>query len=81
LRTVIGVRAALCVVGGVTASGTAGARAWLEREEGQAFVEYAIVLLLVAVTLAAGAFVTPFRTALEGAFSSVGGAISGALPG
>ena len=36
----------------------------LRREEGQAFVEYAMVLLLVTVALAAGAFITPFRHAL-----------------
>ncbi len=38
----------------------------LSREEGQAFVEYAMVLLLVTVALAAGTFITPFRDAHRG---------------
>lgn len=52
----------------------------LRQEEGQAFVEYAMVLLLVAIALAATTFVTPFRNALETAFSSVGTAIDDATP-
>jgi len=53
----------------------------LKREEGQAFVEYAMVLLLVTVALAAGTFITPFRDALKSAFQSIGDAINGALHG
>jgi Flp pilus assembly pilin Flp len=52
----------------------------LRQDDGQAFVEYAMVLLLVTVALAAGAFVTPFRAAVENAFTAIGGAISAALP-
>jgi Flp pilus assembly pilin Flp len=52
----------------------------IRRQDGQAFVEYAMVLLLVTVALAAGAFVTPFRAAVENAFTAIGGAISSALP-
>jgi Flp pilus assembly pilin Flp len=59
---------------------SADGRDRMRRQEGQAFVEYAMVLLLVAVALAAGAFVTPFRAALENAFGAIGGAISAALP-
>ena len=52
----------------------------LRREEGQAFVEYAMVLLLVTVALAAGTFITPFRTAITNAFEAIGNAITGAIP-
>jgi Flp pilus assembly pilin Flp len=48
----------------------------LRREEGQAFVEYAMVMLLVVLVLAAGAFVAPFRSSLESAFSGIGDALS-----
>ena len=54
-----------------------GVRDRFRREEGQAFVEYAMVLLLVTVALAAGAFITPFRDALESAFTRIGDAITG----
>jgi Flp pilus assembly pilin Flp len=53
----------------------------LRREEGQAFVEYAMVLLLVTVALAAGAFITPFQDALRSAFSAIGDVITGAIHG
>jgi len=56
------------------------ASARLRREEGQAFVEYAMVLLLVTVALAAGTFITPFRDAITGAFTSIGDAINNAIP-
>jgi Flp pilus assembly pilin Flp len=59
---------------------SSGVRARLRGEEGQAFVEYAMVMLLVAIALAAGTFVSPFRTAIEGAFSSIGDALSNAVP-
>ena len=59
---------------------SSGVRARLRREEGQAFVEYAMVMLLVALALAAGAFVDPFRTALESAFGAVAGAFASAAP-
>ena len=55
-------------------------RARLGREEGQAFVEYAMVMLLVALALAAGAFVTPFRSGIESAFEAIGNALTGAIP-
>jgi Flp pilus assembly pilin Flp len=48
----------------------------LRREDGQAFVEYAMVMLLVVLVLAAGAFVAPFRSSLESAFASIGDALS-----
>jgi Flp pilus assembly pilin Flp len=59
---------------------TSGARALLRREDGQAFVEYAMVMLLVALALAAGTFVSPFRSAIEGAFTSIGDALNNAIP-
>ena len=59
---------------------SSGVRARLRREEGQAFVEYAMVMLIVAIALAAGTFVSPFRTAIEGAFSSIGDALNNAIP-
>lgn len=53
----------------------------LRREDGQAFVEYAMILLLVTVALAAASFITPFRTAISTAFDAIGNAIDGAVPG
>jgi len=58
---------------------SASVRERVRREDGQAFVEYAMVLLLVTVALAAGAFITPFQDALRSAFSSIGDAITGAI--
>jgi Flp pilus assembly pilin Flp len=52
----------------------------LRREEGQSFVEYAMVLLLITVALAAASFITPFRTAIANAFEAIGNAITGAIP-
>ena len=40
-----------------------------------------MVLLLVTVALAAGAFITPFQDALRSAFSAIGDAITGAIHG
>jgi len=51
----------------------------LRREAGQAFVEYAMVLLLVTVALVVGTFVTPFRDAIASAFSAIGDALTGAI--
>jgi Flp pilus assembly pilin Flp len=50
----------------------------LKREEGQAFVEYALVLLVVAVALtaAAGVFITPFRKAIVDAFTAISNALN-----
>jgi Flp pilus assembly pilin Flp len=59
---------------------SSGARSLLRREDGQAFVEYAMVMLLVALALAAGTFVSPFRSAIEGAFTSIGDALNNAIP-
>jgi Flp pilus assembly pilin Flp len=56
------------------------ARARLGRQEGQAFVEYAMVLLLVTVALAAGTFITPFRNAISSAFTAIGNAITDNIP-
>jgi Flp pilus assembly pilin Flp len=39
-----------------------------------------MVLLLVTVALAAGTFITPFRDAITGAFTSIGDAINNAIP-
>jgi len=52
----------------------AGAR--LGREEGQTVVEYALVMLLVAVALAGGVFVSPFRSGIADALGSIADAIS-----
>jgi Flp pilus assembly pilin Flp len=52
----------------------------LRREGGQTFVEYSLVLLLVAVVLVAGSFITPFRDALDRAFTAIGDMIDGAIP-
>jgi Flp pilus assembly pilin Flp len=60
--------------------GLTSVRDRLRREEGQAFVEYAMVLLLVTVVLAAGAFIQPFQDALQKAFESIGNAITKAIP-
>ena len=60
------------------ASSGVGAR--LRREEGQAFVEYAMVILLVTLALAAGTFVTPFRSGIESAFDGIGNALTAAIP-
>jgi Flp pilus assembly pilin Flp len=47
------------------------------REEGQSVVEYAMVMVVVAITLAAGFFVTPLGTAIGGAIDVVTNALSG----
>jgi Flp pilus assembly pilin Flp len=54
----------------------------LKREEGQAFVEYALVLLVVAVALtaAAGVFITPFRAAIVSAFTAISNALTTNTP-
>jgi Flp pilus assembly pilin Flp len=52
----------------------------LRREEGQAFVEYAMVLLIVAVAIGAGVFIDPFQKAINDAFSAIGTAIGKANP-
>jgi Flp pilus assembly pilin Flp len=49
----------------------------LLREDGQSFVEYALVMVVVAVTLAAGLLVTPLGTAVNGAIDAVANAVSG----
>jgi Flp pilus assembly pilin Flp len=61
-------------------SASDGMKDRLRRETGQAFVEYAMVLLLVTVALAAGAFITPFRDAITNAFQAIGNAITDNLP-
>ena len=60
---------------------SARVEARLRREEGQAFVEYAMVMLLVAIALAAGAFVAPFRSSLQAAFEAIGNALTKPIPG
>jgi len=70
-----------CLLLTVLLDASSGIRDRLKREEGQAFVEYAMVLLLVTVALAAGSFITPFRTAITNAFEAIGNAITGAIPG
>jgi Flp pilus assembly pilin Flp len=60
---------------------SARVQARLRREEGQAFVEYALVMLLVGVALATGAFVGPFRSSLEAAFQAVQSALAKATTG
>jgi len=52
----------------------------LRREEGQAFVEYALVLLVVAVGIAAVLAWTPLRSALNSAIQSVADTL-GSAPG
>ena len=44
-----------------------------KREEGQTFVEYALIGVLVAVALVAA--LTTFKTNISGALSSIGGAL------
>ena len=39
-----------------------------------------MVMLLVALALAAGTFVAPFRTAIKSAFAGIANAITGAIP-
>jgi len=51
----------------------------LHREDGQTFVEYSLVLLLVAVALIAGTFIAPFRNALSNALGAIGDAIQGVV--
>jgi Flp pilus assembly pilin Flp len=51
----------------------------LRRETGQTFVEYSLVLLLVAVALVAGTFIDPFRDALSNALSKIGDVIQGVV--
>jgi Flp pilus assembly pilin Flp len=53
-------------------------RGRLGREEGQTFVEYTLVILVVAVVLVTGAFVEPFRNAIEGAMDTIADTITGA---
>ena len=61
--------------------GFATVRDRLRREEGQAFVEYAMVLLIVAVAIGAGVFVTPFQQAITGAFNKISQVITTATGG
>jgi len=49
-----------------------GARRKLDREEGQGLVEYALILLLVAVVVVIG--LTLFGGALNGAYTTIAGA-------
>lgn len=58
--------------------GATGVRGRLRREEGQAFVEYSLVLLLVAVAVALLAQWDLFRDAIVNALDRVGDALSGA---
>ena len=55
---------------------SSGAPARLRREDGQTLVEYALVMLVVAVALAGGVFVSPFRSGIEDALGSIAEAIS-----
>ena len=48
-------------------------------EEGAAMAEYAVLIGLV--TLALVAFITPFRTAIEGVFTAVTAALTSATGG
>jgi Flp pilus assembly pilin Flp len=50
----------------------------LRRDEGQAFVEYALVLLLIAVAIAAASIWTPLLTDIGKAVNSIGNALNGA---
>lgn len=47
----------------------------LRRDEGQAFVEYTLVILLIAIAVATGALVDPFRNALSNALDAIATAI------
>jgi Flp pilus assembly pilin Flp len=52
----------------------------LRREEGQTFVEYALVILLIAVAVGAVATWDPLQDAIEGAVTDIKDAIA-AAPG
>jgi Flp pilus assembly pilin Flp len=53
----------------------------LRREQGQAFVEYTLVILMIAVVVATGTMVKPFREALDAALTAISTAISDNIPG
>jgi Flp pilus assembly pilin Flp len=53
----------------------------LRRDEGQAFVEYALVLLIIAVAVAGLTVWGPFRTAIGNAIDAVSTAIGDNTPG
>lgn len=50
-----------------------------DREEGQAYVEYGVLVAIVALGLIVG--MTAFRTQLASAFAAVGGKLIGIVPG
>jgi Flp pilus assembly pilin Flp len=50
----------------------------LRREEGQTFVEYALVLALVAATMAAA--LTFFHDKVDGMYTQIGGDFAAAMP-
>ncbi len=52
----------------------------LRREDGQAFVEYTLVILLIAVFIATGTLVEPFRNALDDALTAIATAITDNIP-
>ena len=56
--------------------GASSGAARLGREDGQTLVEYALVMLVVAVALAGGVFVSPFRSGIEDALSGIADAIA-----
>jgi Flp pilus assembly pilin Flp len=51
------------------------------REDGQTFVEYTLVILLVAVAVATGALVDPFRDAIGNALTAISDALDDAWGG
>ena len=50
----------------------------LSRDEGQAFVEYAMILVIVSVVIGALVIWTPIASSISGAISSITGAIDSA---
>jgi Flp pilus assembly pilin Flp len=66
------------LLAGLLLDGSDRALGRLRREDGQAFVEYALVLLIVAVALtaAAGVFISPFRAAIVSAFTRISDALN-----
>ncbi len=68
--------------GGAVGGGRQGFfRGCLRDEAGQTFVEYTLVILLVAVAIATGALVEPFREAIASGLGAIGDAINGAVNG
>jgi Flp pilus assembly pilin Flp len=69
------------VVGAALASARTHLRNGIGREGGQTFVEYTLVILLVAVAVATGALVDPFRDAIGNALTAISDALDDAWGG